>query len=566
MCKLAEIFSKESQKKSNKKMKKIILLFLIITSQLGFSKEISETEKQASLCKVWGFLKYYHPNVSKGDYNWDEQLLIILPKVEQAKNREELSKVYLDWIESLGTIKVCKTCNELSNQKYFDKNFDLSWTQSTESFTDELTIKLKYIENNRFQGNSYYVTSTNIGNIVIKNEPKYDNFEFPNENYRLLSLFKFWNTVEYFYPYKYLTNQNWNEVLNEMIPKFMSAKNATEYHLVMLEAVVKLDDSHGIFKTKFTTEYFGTKFISAKLKIMDDKAIVTGFYNDSLSKINDLRIGDIIENVNGKSIKDILNEKLKYIAGSNLNSKVRDTYYTIANGNIDSLSISVNRNGKLYDKIIYRYPFDLIFKKNIKNEKYKILENNIGYIDMAALDMKDVDETMKKLENTKAIIIDIRNYPNFIPYPIANYLNSEKKPFLKTNIPDLKYPGKFIWKEYATAGKNNKEYFKGKVVLLVNEETQSRAEYSVMCLQTANNVITIGSQTAGADGNISYIEFIGGYKSLMSGTGIYYPDGTITQRKGVKVDIEILPTIKGILEGKDEVLEKAIEIIKPVNY
>lgn len=97
--------------------------------------------------------------------------------------------------------------------------------------------------------------------------------------------------------------------------------------------------------------------------------------------------------------------------------------------------------------------------------------------------------------------------------------------------------------------------------MLVNEETQSRAEYSVMCLQTANNVITIGSQTAGADGDMSYIEFVGGYKSVMSGTGVYYPDGTITQRKGVKVDIEILPTIKGIQEGKDEVLEKAIEII-----
>jgi carboxyl-terminal processing protease len=557
---LVEIFPQKNEK--SKAVKKIILIFILIGSQFGFSQELKEIEKLSSLCKTWGFLKYYHPNVSKGDYNWDEQLLIILPKVEQAKNREELSKVYLDWIESLGTVKVCKTCNELSDQKYFDKNFDLSWTQSTESFTDELTNKLEYIENNRFQGNSYYVTSTNIGNIEIKNEPKYDNFAFPNENYRLLSLFKFWNTVEYFYPYKYLTNQNWNKVLNEMIPKFISAKNATEYHLAMLEAVVKLDDSHGIFKTKFTTEYFGTKFIPAKLKIMDDKAIVTGFYNDSLSKINDLRIGDIIENVNEKSIKDILNEKLKYIAGSNLNSKLTGAYYTIANGNSDSLSISVNRNGKLYDKIIYRYPFDLIFKKNIKNEKYKILENNIGYIDMAALEMKDVDEIMKKLENTKAIIIDIRNYPNFIPYSIANYLNSEKKPFLKTNIPDLKYPGKFIWEEYATAGKNNKEYFKGKVVLLVNEETQSRAEYSVMCLQTANNVITIGSQTAGADGNISYIEFIGGNKSLMSGTGIYYPDGTITQRKGVKVDIEILPTIKGIQDGKDEVLEKAIEIIR----
>jgi hypothetical protein len=52
-----------------------------------------------------GILKYYHPNVSNG-YNWDEQLLIILPKSWTGKNKEELSKVYLDWIESLGVIKM----------------------------------------------------------------------------------------------------------------------------------------------------------------------------------------------------------------------------------------------------------------------------------------------------------------------------------------------------------------------------------------------------------------------------------------------------------------------------
>ena len=63
----------------------------------------SEIKNLSSLCKIWGFLKYYHPNVAKGNYNWDEQLLIILPKVEQANNKEELSKVYWDWIESLGT-------------------------------------------------------------------------------------------------------------------------------------------------------------------------------------------------------------------------------------------------------------------------------------------------------------------------------------------------------------------------------------------------------------------------------------------------------------------------------
>ena len=39
-----------------------------------------------------------------------------------------------------------------------------------------------------------------------------------------------------------------------------------------------------------------------------------------------------------------------------------------------------------------------------------------------------------------------------------------------------------------------------------------------------------------------------------------YPDGTITQRVGIKIDIVVKPTIKGIKNGKDEVLEAAIQL------
>jgi C-terminal processing protease CtpA/Prc len=49
--------------------------------------------------------------------------------------------------------------------------------------------------------------------------------------------------------------------------------------------------------------------------------------------------------------------------------------------------------------------------------------------------------------------------------------------------------------------------------------------------------------------------------TMISGIGVYYPDGTETQRVGIVPDVECKPTIQGIREGRDEVLEKAIEII-----
>ena len=72
----------------------------------------------------------------------------------------------------------------------------------------------------------------------------------------------------------------------------------------------------------------------------------------------------------------------------------------------------------------------------------------------------------------------------------------------------------------------------------------------------------IGSQTAGTDGNASQVVLPGGLGTIISGLGVYYPDGTETQRMGIVPDIEVKRTIQGVREQRDELLEKAIELIK----
>ena len=82
-----------------------------------------------------------------------------------------------------------------------------------------------------------------------------------------------------------------------------------------------------------------------------------------------------------------------------------------------------------------------------------------------------------------------------------------------------------------------------------------------MAFRAGDNTTIVGSTTAGADGNISTIILPGGLRTIISGIGVYYPDGTQTQRIGIVPDVKVEPTINGIKQGKDEVLEKALEII-----
>lgn len=545
-------------------MKRFLLLlsFTIIgVSSLYSQNKFSETEKIATASKVWGFLKYYHPQVAKGKIDWDDQLIKILPKVESAKTKEQLSKVYLDWIKSLGKVQKCNRCKEKPESGYFNKNFDLSWTQNSTFFNSELSKQLKFIEVNRNHKKNNYVTADKkVGNILITNEQVYKNFEFPSQNYRLLALFKYWNIIEYFFPYKYQTDQDWNDVLTEMIPKFKSAKNADEYHLAMLELVVKIDDSHAKLNSNLLKKQLGSKSIPTRQSMVEDKLIITGIWNDSLAVINNLKVGDEIIQINNQSIDEAIQHKIKYSIGSTKKGKTTSAIMNALLSNDDSICLVISRNNKILNQKVKLYTFNEMYSSQSSEfRKYKILENNIGYINMALLNSEDAEDIMQKVLYCNALIIDLRIYPQFIFRRISRHLNPTKKEFVKIIKPDLLYPGKFIWKKEKTTGIKNDDYFKGKVILLVDGSTISRGEYTVMSFQTAPNVTTIGNQTAGADGNVSLFEFVGGYKTMMSGVGVFYPDGTETQRKGVKIDIEIQPTIQGIIEGRDEILEKAIE-------
>ena len=539
-----------------------ILIFLCFSLSTYSQTTVQESEKIATFCKLWGFLKYYHPSVAKGKLDWDKEFTTRIKVVTSLNTKQEISNYYSEWINGLGKIKNCKKCkDEIPESLKF--NLDLAWLSDSLVFSQSLINQLQFIQNNRNQGKNYYVQQY-VGNTSYENEEPYIDSIFPSIEMRLLGLSRYWNIIEYFFPYKYIIGEDWNKVLVEMIPKFKDSKDTVAYHLAMLELTTKINDSHASFVTKYTNQYFGTKWAPFRFKLIDNKAIVTGCYSDSLCKINDIQIGDVFLAVGNLSIEEIIKEKSKYIGASNEATKLRKMYYAVFNGSTNSVITTFERNGIVEEKTISRYDF-IDFNYNWPNDnRYDtctILDGNIGYINLGLLQPQQTDSCLNKLKDTKAIIFDVRNYPNGTLYDIADFLNAENKPFAKLTKPDLSYPGIYHYKAPNVCGKQNNSPYAGKVILLFDETSQSHAEFTLMALLTAPNVISIGSQTAGADGSVSLITFPGNYKTNMTGVGVYYPDGRETQRIGIVPDIEIKPTIEGLKLKRDEVLEEAIKTI-----
>lgn len=516
------------------------------------------------LGRVWGFLKYHHPAIAKASYNWDYELFRFLPKFIELDKIEERDKLIIDWINSLGKIDDCKECQSTDKNAFLKP--DLEWINNQ---NEDLRNKLLYVYNNRSQGKHYYIGMTsNIGNPEFKNENPYSSMSFPDDGFRLLSLFRYWNMINYYFPYKHLMDEDWNKKLKEYIPLFINAENELDYELATIQLIGDIQDTHanlwgGADKIE---EWKGSNYPPIHVRFIENKLVVTDYYKQELKNEVGLKIGDVITKVNGKPIDKIVEEKSRYYPASNEPTRLRDISADLLRSNSGNIEIEfVSGNSSPQTKTLQLYPKGNIniyrWYRKSDNKSFKMLNNNIGYVTLQTIKEEDISQIKNEFKNSRGIIIDIRNYPSaFVPFSLGSYFVSSSTPFVKFTKGNINNPGEF---KFTTTLKisNKEKSYEGKLVVLVNELSQSQAEYTSMAFRAGDNTTIIGSTTAGADGNVSGIMLPGGLRTMISGIGVYYPNGVETQRVGIIPNIEVKPTIKGIIEGKDEILEKAIELI-----
>ncbi len=531
------------------------------------SIELNEqkTKDLKHLCLIWGFLKYYHPNIAKGEYNWDFELFRILPKIIGAKNTSERDKYLINWIQKLGEYKLLsKKEKEILDIKL---RADLVWIKNSD-YSKKLKTVLVKIKNAKRSGKNYYVGMfPNAQNFDFKNESAYP-IKYPDAGYRLLALYRYWNIIQYYFPYKNLIGEDWKNVLEEFIPKIINAQNELEYKLAILELVARIHDTHAkVWSWDMAlNNYWGINYPAIELDFVENKAVITGYYDDKLGKQTGLIKGDNIIKINNKPVDAIIKEQLKYIPASNYPAQLRDLSTKILRTNDTLLNLEFIRNGQVQVKSVKTYSAKEvnIYKKYQQRDTcFKFINNEIAYLYLGSIKNSYLPGIFEKIKGTKGLIIDLRCYPSeFVVFTLSKYLLPQKIQFARFSKGSIKNAGRFIFSKCLEVGQKNKDYYKGKVIILVNEITQSQAEYTAMALRVTPKAIVIGSTTAGADGNVSSFYLPGNIKTAISGIGVYYPDKKETQRIGIVPDIKITPTIQGIINDKDELLEKAIECIE----
>lgn len=511
-----------------------------------------------TLARVWGFLKYHHPAVTSGQRHWDYDLFRIMAEVLAAPDRTHSNDALLDWIEKLGPVQPCSPCVSATSGN-LDIKPALDWIHDRSILGEPLSRRLEFIYAAR-TGKQFYVSTASGGsNPSFDHELGYAQIALPDPGYQLLALFRWWNILQYWAPDRDVAGQDWPAVLADFIPKLALAKDTATYQLALFELIAKANDTHAnLWSSLAARPPVGDCALPVTLRFVVNKLVV--YHTDSVE--NTFQPGDILNSLDGVSVQSLIDRWAMYYADSNDAARQRDLAANITRGTCASISTEITRSGRPMKITATRTQAKQNFATHDQpGDTFRMLTPEVAYIKLSSIKAADLPTYFEKAKKTKGLIVDIRNYPSeFMPFAMGAYFATKPTPFVTFSIADLANPGAFYFGDGPLIAPGSAHYG-ARVAILVDETSQSQAEYTAMALRAMPNSVVVGSTTAGADGDLSQIPLPGGLSTAISGLGVFYPDHRPTQRIGIVPNVVVKPTIQGIAAGRDEVLETAMRLI-----
>lgn len=566
-----------------------VLLIFFLFHQYIFAQK----DQYYDFIKTWNFIKYYHPDLATGKIDADSLFLV---NVKNISSQDDFNSIVEKLTGKLSK-KFTTSAPAETSQDVLTKNQNFNWFQRNRKISVENKDVLNSIYNHR-----YDFENLPKGKLV-SDEKKYP---FPKtENlsieYRLLALAKIQGVVDYLFPHKYIMDKGFEEYFKNSLNENSKVTSRKDFEIILANLVSKMKDSHA-FKFYRELNYrndflFNASYYSPfDYKIVDNYLLVTDIVFPEICTKANIKKGDHITEINGKKVSQMIDEKSRLLSVSNREKLIFElsSYQNnlIWSDNTPQKSLKVKSGNKTFttnielvntlDKTQVNVLSNYINNKNQKWATRELINKDIAYFNinnmLQFINDVDDDKIDEKMENIildaskkKAMVFDMRGYPDwggFIFHYVYKYFSPSENYFYKYYAPNRKNIGTFVYLKdsyhYFPEIKDMKTIsYSGKVFIIVNPESRSASEWYTMSLQKIfPQSITIGQQTAGADGDVVKVNLPGDYLLEFTGNGIFYPDNSQTQQTGVRIDEVIKYKDQDFLDKKDLEFERVLNALK----
>ncbi|MEI6142034.1 MAG: S41 family peptidase [Mariniphaga sp.] len=376
-------------------------------------------------------------------------------------------------------------------------------------------------------------SSLNTGNLQVK----------------LANIVITWNVFQHFYPYHDVVKVDWDNVLTQTLDDVYNEKSEIGFYNSLRRMVSKLEDGHGVVYNNRFTHWI----LPISVAWIENKAVVTA------SGSTRFLPGDILENIDGRTATEELKFQESYVSGSPQLRRYRAMNLWGSDFKQNIAEVTINRDGK---KIVVNATREtrgsLFFNPiNPTRPNNKDLGNGI-YLENSRQD--DFESEINKLSEAKGIVFSsfsdaFKVIPHLIHEPVWS---------TTWNIPIFTSPDRENVSFETSKWKIDPQppFFKAKIVFIEEPNRISSGETSLGIIDHYQLGTLVGDTTAGTNGNVNFIPLMGGYSIMWTGMKVLKHDGSQLHLIGFRPDYPVKRTIKAIREGRDEYVEKAVEVLK----
>jgi len=410
---------------------------------------------------------------------------------------------------------------------------------------------------------------------------------------------------QHFAMFEQVPDLDWDKTFMEYLPLVEKEQSLLEYYQTLRRFTVLLRDGHTFVSLPSSiTPLMGN--LPLNLDYIEEQWVVIERLPTEEILKEDLPPGSVVLSIQGLPAKDYIEKKVfplvpggTFQGKSGLMNKFRlfpaaepiQLKLRYPNGSIHSRSLHpTSKNNLIYWDMErfkkYLWPWNHPEKFSTKKLKDDILYVRYGSCSKGTDDK--IAELVKSMETPlpKAMVLDLRGNvggstptrtvqhliskpvqmfvfktPCSISYVDARIQGGHKKgrnpeeivSGIFENFPEYS-PG---WYSFSNDDdiKPEKKHYDGPLVILTDRMTSSAAEDLVVILQGNNRAIAIGEPTHGSTGQPILFDLPGGGKVQICTCFSQYPDGRSFVGVGAQPDILVKRTIKGIAQGRDEVLD-----------
>jgi len=373
---------------------------------------------------------------------------------------------------------------------------------------------------------------------------------------RLLGLFRLRGVLEEFFAYPELLGAGWDSALPDLFDAFASAGDELDFCRAIARMLVLLPDSHARVRTAVVRRHLGVARPPVKVGTVDGLTVVLQ------SGLPDLRVGDIVIEVDGRSVDGRRADLKPWLPSSTPQALVHATDGLLLAGPASSpVPVRVDPAvGGVRTVVIGRRA-----QSRLSNPRrpVELLAGAVGYVDLTRLAEAELLRHWNCLASARSFVFDLRGYTQGAVWSLVERLNGSPGIGVRFRRRELRGFGPATRSriEMAEGLRSERRGRPRPSVALVDAATISQAEYTALLLQAGQGTWLVGTPTNGTVGDVVTTTVSAGVTVTFTGQATMTAAGWPVQGVGLQPDHRAAPTVEGLRAGRDEVLEAGLQVL-----